>query len=115
MVHFGAGFFLFAIMQEESDAVFTVNDAKDLKAVMEALRVLGFTPDEISALYSIVGAVLHLGNVTFSAQGDVAKITDGLPISIAAKVNLLSHGDQVDNFLLCLEVCFVLWANFGCF
>ncbi|TRY93055.1 hypothetical protein DNTS_023831 [Danionella cerebrum] len=46
------------------------NDASCHKAVMAALKVIGFTTAEISSIYKILGTILHLGNVKFSSDGE---------------------------------------------
>ena len=54
----------------------------------DALRVLGFTPEEIDQLFNVVGAVLHLGNVSFNSEHDLAKVAPGDSIGIVAEVRL---------------------------
>ncbi|XP_030645361.1 unconventional myosin-Ig [Chanos chanos] len=40
------------------------------KAVMAALKVIGFTQEEIGSIYKILGTILHLGNLEFTTDGE---------------------------------------------
>src|SRR5690349_12904447 len=40
----------------------SIDDSKDGAIVRDALKVIGFAPDEIKNLFSIVAAILHIGN-----------------------------------------------------
>uniref|UniRef100_A0A672KZK5 Unconventional myosin-Ig-like n=1 Tax=Sinocyclocheilus grahami TaxID=75366 RepID=A0A672KZK5_SINGR len=46
------------------------NDSLCHKAVMAALKVIGFTTDEISSIYKILSTILHLGNLQFTSDGE---------------------------------------------
>lgn len=48
-------FTFFCILSQASN-----NDSLCHKAVMAALKVIGFTADEISSIYKILGTILHL-------------------------------------------------------
>lgn len=37
-----------------------INDGADFKAVSDAMKVIGFTPDEIQTVYKILATILHL-------------------------------------------------------
>lgn len=45
-----------------------LSENQDYKATMSAFRTLGFSPDEISSIWQIVAAILHLGNITFESK-----------------------------------------------
>lgn len=49
--------------------VATIDDRKDFLIVERAMDVVGFRPDEKSSIYSLLSAILNLGNVTFD-EGD---------------------------------------------
>lgn len=46
----------------------TLTENQDYRATMNAFRTLGFSPDEISSIWQIVAAILHLGNITFQSK-----------------------------------------------
>ncbi|CAM4634107.1 unnamed protein product [Leuciscus chuanchicus] len=46
------------------------NDSLCHKAVMAALKVIGFTAEEISSIYKILSTILHLGNLQFTSDGE---------------------------------------------
>ncbi|ROK35666.1 Unconventional myosin-Ig [Anabarilius grahami] len=46
------------------------NDSLCHKAVMAALKVIGFTAEEISSIYKILSTILHLGNLQFTTDGE---------------------------------------------
>lgn len=51
------------------------------------MDVLKFNPQERQELYSIVAAILHLGNVNFTADGEGSKVAN--PDSLGIAANLL--------------------------
>ncbi|XP_078484036.1 unconventional myosin-Ic isoform X1 [Ciona intestinalis] len=58
----------FYASQGKCAKVSSINDRRDFLAVQKALKVLEFSPKNIDELLSIVASVLHLGNVSFSAN-----------------------------------------------
>ncbi|CAH6792395.1 Myh15 [Phodopus roborovskii] len=46
-------------------AMETVDDAKEFLATEKAMDILGFLPDEKFGCYKIIGAIMHIGNLTF--------------------------------------------------
>lgn len=56
--------------QGNSAQVNTVDDRRDFKEVISSLSTLQFAKDEIETLWSVVAAVLHLGNVQFTTDED---------------------------------------------
>lgn len=38
----------------------SINDGADFKAVADAMKVIGFTGDEIQTVYKILASILHL-------------------------------------------------------
>ncbi|XP_071512839.1 unconventional myosin ID isoform X2 [Panulirus ornatus] len=62
------------ICQGGTPRVDSITDKADYKTCQQAFKTLGFTPDEIDAVWRIVGAILHLGNIEFSSSGDETQI-----------------------------------------
>ncbi|KAK9530033.1 hypothetical protein VZT92_011569 [Zoarces viviparus] len=60
----------------------SINDGADFKAVADAMKVIGFTGDEIQAVYKILATILHLGNLTFGVDGDVTLIESTKLVSV---------------------------------
>lgn len=58
----------FYLAQGECTRVATIDDHKDFVTVKKALAVLGFSDNEVRCLWSIVAAILHLGNVDFKGN-----------------------------------------------
>ncbi|XP_076054733.1 unconventional myosin 61F isoform X2 [Oratosquilla oratoria] len=56
----------FYLKQGKCCTVDSINDAKDYTVVEKALRTIDFTSEEEEAIWSIVSAILHLGNVSFT-------------------------------------------------
>ncbi|CAF1230175.1 unnamed protein product [Adineta steineri] len=42
-----------------------IDDKRDYEQVMKAFHIVGFTQDEISTVWKIIAAIIHLGNLTF--------------------------------------------------
>ena len=53
-----------------------VNDKKDFEETVAAMKVMGFSDVEQREIWSIVSAVLHLGNVNFVERGNYAQVED---------------------------------------
>uniref|UniRef100_A0A8B9HZ74 Myosin IG n=1 Tax=Astyanax mexicanus TaxID=7994 RepID=A0A8B9HZ74_ASTMX len=47
------------------------------KAVMSALKVIGFTEAEINSIYKILSTILHLGNLQFVSDGESVQLSEG--------------------------------------
>lgn len=47
-----------------------VDDVKEFNATSAALSTLGFNAEEKKALWRVLAAILHMGNITFSAGGE---------------------------------------------
>ncbi|XP_078692173.1 unconventional myosin-XV-like isoform X3 [Branchiostoma floridae x Branchiostoma belcheri] len=87
------------------------NDGEDFSGILAALDVLGFTADETDTVFSIVAAVLHLGNVYFGrTEEEIATVIsqselrvvaellqlpfDGLHSAVTAKLTE-AHGEKI--------------------
>ncbi|KAF2368380.1 Myosin head motor domain [Trinorchestia longiramus] len=62
------------INQGGSPRVDSISDKADYRAVGSAFKVLGFTPDAIDTVWRTVAAILHLGNLQFSQDGESTSI-----------------------------------------
>uniref|UniRef100_A0A672KUL2 Unconventional myosin-Ig-like n=1 Tax=Sinocyclocheilus grahami TaxID=75366 RepID=A0A672KUL2_SINGR len=65
-----AVFLNFSLCHSKSSSQASNNDSLCHKAVMAALKVIGFTTDEISSIYKILSTILHLGNLQFTSDGE---------------------------------------------
>ncbi|KAK7830010.1 hypothetical protein U0070_003465 [Myodes glareolus] len=77
----------------------SINDAAEFKVVAEAMKVIGFKPEEIQTVYKILAAILHLGNVKFIVDGDTPLIENGKIVSVLAEL-LSTKTDMVEKALL---------------
>uniref|UniRef100_A0A672GXY9 Unconventional myosin-Id n=1 Tax=Salarias fasciatus TaxID=181472 RepID=A0A672GXY9_SALFA len=77
----------------------SINDGADFKAVADAMKVIGFTGDEIQTVYRILAAILHLGNLTFGVDGDTTLIENVKLVSVLRDL-LSSSEDGVEKALL---------------
>ncbi|XP_072185071.1 unconventional myosin-Ig isoform X2 [Excalfactoria chinensis] len=62
------------------------DDARAYRAVEEAMAVIGFTPEEVGAVRRILAAILHLGNVQFVADGEVAALEAVEQLAVLAQL-----------------------------
>ncbi|KAI8789436.1 unconventional myosin-Ie-like isoform X1 [Biomphalaria glabrata] len=51
-----------------------IDDNKEFQDTLQAMQVIGISPDTQREILSIVAGILHLGNITFVEQGNYAKI-----------------------------------------
>lgn len=73
--------------QGRSCLVDSISDSGDFKAVKQALDTLNFTGEEKEAIWEVIGAILHLGNVSFRASEDgLARIVDDTHVGYCSKV-----------------------------
>ncbi|XP_068091296.1 unconventional myosin-Ig-like isoform X2 [Hyperolius riggenbachi] len=47
-----------------------INDKSSYKMVVDSMRVIGFTQQEVDSVYKILAAILHLGNMNFAMDED---------------------------------------------
>uniref|UniRef100_A0A7N8X5I7 Unconventional myosin-Id n=1 Tax=Mastacembelus armatus TaxID=205130 RepID=A0A7N8X5I7_9TELE len=76
-----------------------INDGADFKAVADAMKVIGFTGDEIQTAYKILATILHLGNMTFGVDGDVTLIETPKLVSVIREL-LSTKEENVEKALL---------------
>ncbi|XP_058301312.1 unconventional myosin-Id isoform X9 [Hylobates moloch] len=77
----------------------SINDAAEFKVVADAMKVIGFKPEEIQTVYKILAAILHLGNLKFVVDGDTPLIENGKVVSVIAEL-LSTKTDMVEKALL---------------
>ncbi|NWI26513.1 MYO1A protein, partial [Sula dactylatra] len=58
----------YGYLNHESSGLPGVDDAANFRAVQDAMRVIGFSPDEVTALLEVTAVVLKLGNVQLSSS-----------------------------------------------
>ncbi|XP_037320611.2 unconventional myosin-Id [Pungitius pungitius] len=77
----------------------SINDGADFKAVADAMKVIGFTGDEIQTVYKILATILHLGNLSFGVDGDVTLIENTKLVSSIREL-LSAKEEMVEKALL---------------
>ncbi|EMP41413.1 Myosin-Id [Chelonia mydas] len=77
----------------------SINDGAEFKAVADAMKVIGFKPEEVQTVYKILASILHLGNLKFSVDGDTPVIENGKVVSVIADL-LSTKSDMVEKALL---------------
>uniref|UniRef100_A0A8C2I5H0 Unconventional myosin-Id n=1 Tax=Cyprinus carpio TaxID=7962 RepID=A0A8C2I5H0_CYPCA len=90
---------LFQTPDKSHQTCSSINDSADFKAVTDAMKVIGFTTEEIQTVYKILATILHLGNLKFGSDGDVTLIENSKLVSVLG--DLLSTKDEnVEKALL---------------
>uniref|UniRef100_H3DQD6 Myosin 1D n=3 Tax=Tetraodon nigroviridis TaxID=99883 RepID=H3DQD6_TETNG len=77
----------------------SINDGADFKAVADAMKVIGFTGDEIQTVYKILATILHLVILTFGVDGDVTLIENKKLVSVMREL-LSTKEENVEKALL---------------
>ncbi|XP_041938437.1 unconventional myosin-Id [Alosa alosa] len=77
----------------------SINDGADFKAVADAMKVIGFTAEEIQTVYKILAAIIHLGNLKFGTDGDVTLIETSKLVAILGDL-LSTKEENVEKALL---------------
>ncbi|XP_029428879.1 unconventional myosin-Id isoform X1 [Rhinatrema bivittatum] len=75
------------------------SDGTDFKAVADAMKVIGFKPEEVQTVYKILAAILHLGNLKFVVDGDTPLIENSKVVSVIADL-LSTKAEVVEKALL---------------
>lgn len=77
----------FYLKQGKSCHVDSISDSGDFESVQQALHTLNFSDEEKESIWKIVGAILHLGNVSFRANDDgLAKVVDETHVNYCSKL-----------------------------
>ncbi|XP_042216717.1 unconventional myosin ID-like [Homarus americanus] len=90
------------ICQGGTPRVDSIADKADYKTCQQAFKTLGFTPEQTDAIWRVVGAILHLGNVEFSSGGDETQIQNPKVVKNIAELLNVSPADV--NKALCHRV-----------
>ncbi|KAL0984219.1 hypothetical protein UPYG_G00138660 [Umbra pygmaea] len=77
----------------------SINDTADFKAVAEAMKVIGFTAEEIQTVYKILATILHLGNLKFGVDGDTTLIENSKVVAVIGGL-LATKEESVEKALL---------------
>uniref|UniRef100_A0A0B7ADG6 Myosin motor domain-containing protein n=2 Tax=Arion vulgaris TaxID=1028688 RepID=A0A0B7ADG6_9EUPU len=73
------------INQGGDPKVATINDKHDFRGVMDAMKAIGFTQNEISTTWKLVASILHLGNIEFVGE-EHAEVSNQSEISIISRL-----------------------------
>uniref|UniRef100_A0A8C9SVF5 Myosin ID n=1 Tax=Scleropages formosus TaxID=113540 RepID=A0A8C9SVF5_SCLFO len=100
------------IFQQEGERSFhsfyqsSINDSSDFKAVADAMKVIGFTGEEVHTVYKILATILHLVGLRiwflggiFDSDGDVTLIENGNLVPVLAEL-LATKQESVEKALL---------------
>uniref|UniRef100_A0AAY5KQ16 Myosin ID n=1 Tax=Esox lucius TaxID=8010 RepID=A0AAY5KQ16_ESOLU len=77
----------------------SINDTADFKAVADAMKVIGFTAEEIQTVYKILASILHLGNLRFGVDGDTTLIENPKVVELIGGL-LATKEESVEKALL---------------
>ncbi|XP_041714297.1 unconventional myosin-Id [Coregonus clupeaformis] len=77
----------------------SINDGADFKAVADAMKVIGFTADELQTVYKVLATILHLGNLTFGVDGDTTLIENSKVVAMIGDL-LATKEENVEKALL---------------
>ncbi|KAJ7987585.1 hypothetical protein DPEC_G00328000 [Dallia pectoralis] len=77
----------------------SINDTADFKAVADAMKVIGFTAEEIQTVYKILASILHLGNLRFGVDGDTTLIENPKVVEVIGGL-LATKEESVEKALL---------------
>ncbi|XP_063054745.1 myosin IEb [Engraulis encrasicolus] len=66
--------YYYYLNQSGTYTVEDVNDKKEFADTMEAMSVVGLSPDECDTVLQIVAGILHLGNIAFREEGNYAVV-----------------------------------------
>jgi myosin heavy chain 9/10/11/14 len=82
------------------DGKLTVDDVAEFKATLKCMETIGFSKDEIDFCLSTIAGILHLSNITFTADSNgVAEITDKEAIKTAATLFKIKVKDLEESLI----------------
>ncbi|KAL3856081.1 hypothetical protein ACJMK2_015277 [Sinanodonta woodiana] len=79
----------------------SVNRSK-FKAIQHCFNIIGFKPEEVSSVYGIIAAILHIGNIEFKEKqsevyaGDACNVTDMALVDVSCNLLGLETKDIVE-------------------
>ncbi|EAN90766.1 myosin heavy chain, putative [Trypanosoma cruzi] len=87
-----------------------IDDARDFQVLQAALTSIGFSEEEQDTLWSIVGSILHLQNITFEMRriDDSALLSDGDAQTAAFVAGQLLLLPEPEAFVECLTTSTVV-------
>uniref|UniRef100_A0A4W5PQL1 Unconventional myosin-Id n=1 Tax=Hucho hucho TaxID=62062 RepID=A0A4W5PQL1_9TELE len=68
-------------------------------SVADAMKVIGFTADELQTVYKVLATILHLGNLTFGVDGDTTLIENSKVVAVIGDL-LATKEENVEKALL---------------
>lgn len=74
------------INQGGDPKVSSINDRKDYRNVMEAMKAMGFNFKHVETLWKIVSAILHMGNISFEMKEDQVCVSSREELSQIARL-----------------------------
>ncbi|XP_034946266.1 unconventional myosin ID isoform X2 [Chelonus insularis] len=75
----------YSYVSRNKDNKMSATDKNDYKAVISAMKTLGFSQNEIQTVWDIIAGILHLGNVTFTLEDDSLVINNKTALNETAK------------------------------
>ncbi|MBN3324288.1 MYO1E protein, partial [Atractosteus spatula] len=66
--------YYYYLNQSGTYTVDDVNDKQEFSETMNAMTVVGLSPDDQATVLQLVAGILHLGNITFQEQGNYAVV-----------------------------------------
>lgn len=91
------------INQGDSARVESLNDSKDFDLVRSAMRVLGYSPQDIETVWKLLAAILHLGNCQFG-EGKNEELQIETPEKVQTIAKLLACTPDAVEKALCFRV-----------
>ncbi|XP_073407296.1 unconventional myosin-Ig-like isoform X1 [Dendrobates tinctorius] len=67
---------LYVFTKEGANSNFVIDDKASYRLVVESMRMIGFSQDEVDSVYKILASILHLGNMNFVMDGDMIILED---------------------------------------
>ncbi|XP_012557219.1 unconventional myosin-Id isoform X1 [Hydra vulgaris] len=92
------------LRQGRCSEVESIDDKKSFDAVNAAFSASKFDQSQIDSIWSLIGAIISLGNIAFGEENDQAYITDKDSLSIFSK--LLKVDSNECNKALCYRMVF---------
>ncbi|XP_058037799.1 unconventional myosin-Ig-like [Ahaetulla prasina] len=75
------------------------SEKTNYQSVLDAMKVIGFTSEEISSVQKILAAILHLGNVNFICSGDEVAVEDPQLVSYLAELTSTEPESLLNSLL----------------
>lgn len=75
----------------------TLSEKADYKQTCSAFKILGFSEDEISTVWKVVAAILHLGNVEFKLEEESIGISNKSALASASKLLEVTEAEMRDS------------------